>query len=184
MEKIQGYDEAEALTGEYEVLKPGKYICKIVNAREELSAKSGRKMLVIEFDIADGEHKDFYKRKHQEALASNTEAKWSGVYRQMLEGEKAAGFLKGMMTSLSACNPKFKWDWDESKLVGLKFGGLFGREQYKGNDGNLKFATKLRFIRSINGLKDAEIPADKLLPAEANMNPYGWEQVNDENLPF
>ena len=30
MKKIDGYDEAEALTGEYEVLEAGGYICKII----------------------------------------------------------------------------------------------------------------------------------------------------------
>ena len=33
MEKLQGYEEAQAITGEYERLEAGGYICKIVSAK-------------------------------------------------------------------------------------------------------------------------------------------------------
>ena len=51
MEKVQGYDEAQAITGEYEVLEAGGYICKIVNAKEDKS-KSGKRMLVLAIEIS------------------------------------------------------------------------------------------------------------------------------------
>ena len=35
MEKVKGYEEAEAITGEYERLNAGGYICKIISAKEE-----------------------------------------------------------------------------------------------------------------------------------------------------
>lgn len=61
MKKIAGYDESEALTGEFEVLEAGGYICKIINAKVEKS-KTNKEMLVIAFDIAEGDHKDYFKR--------------------------------------------------------------------------------------------------------------------------
>lgn len=164
MEKIKGYDEAEALTGEYEILEAGGYICKIVNAKVEKS-KTNKDMLVIAFDISEGDHKDYFKRRYENN--KSIERKWptNGVYRQMLEGDKAVGYLKGLMTSLEASNSSFKWNWDESKLKGLLFGGLFGREQYEAFDGTLKFTTKLQFIRSVDKIKKGEfnVPEDKLL---------------------
>ena len=121
MEKIEGYETAQALTGEYERLKSGGYICKIIAAKEEKS-KSGNRMLTIALDIAEGEHKGFFMKRWEELRKEindpNKEVKYpsAGVYHQMLEGnEKAIGFLKGLMTSLEASNPKFKWDWDEKK---------------------------------------------------------------------
>lgn len=183
MKKINGYDEAQALTGEYEVLEAGGYVCKILNAKEEKS-QSGKEMLVIAFDIEEGEHKDYFKRRFDND--TRLDKKWpvNGIYRQMLEGENAVGYLKGMITSLEASNPKFKWDWDESKLKGLKFGGIFRREQYEAFDGSLKFSTKLQFIRSVEKIKngDFKIPDDKLLNKKQDEGEY--ITVNDDELPF
>ena len=53
MEKVQGYEEAQAMTGEYERLNAGGYICKIISAKEEKS-KSGKRMLVLALDIVEG----------------------------------------------------------------------------------------------------------------------------------
>lgn len=42
-------------------------------------------------------------------------------------------FFKGVLTSLEESNPGFRWNWDESTLVGKKVGGVFGREQFRTN---------------------------------------------------
>lgn len=184
MEKIKGYDEAEALTGEYEILEVGGYICKIISAKVEKSS-TNKDMLVIAFDIAEGEHKDYFKRRFD--ANTSIDKKWpiNGVYRQMLEGEKAVGYLKGLMTILENSNSKFKWNWDETKLKGLMFGGVFGREQYETFNGSLKFATKLQYIRSIEKIKNNEfkIPEDKLLNKKQNDGEFITIEDDDE-LPF
>ena len=72
MEKINGYDSAIALTGEYERLKPGGYICKIIAAKEETSKKSGSRMLTLALDIDEGEHRGFFKKRWEE-LKNNPE---------------------------------------------------------------------------------------------------------------
>ncbi len=191
MEKMQGYEEAEALTGEYETIEPGGYICRIISAKEEKSS-TDKKMLVIAFDIDEGEHKDYYKRRFDELKKNSTPdkpAKWPGVYRQMLEGEKAIGFLKGIMTSLEESNPNFKWNWDESKLKDLRFGGLFGREEYENQiTGERKFSTKIRFIRTIKSIKEGkfEIPKDKLLEPRGDSfeNVFNTTDDGGDGLPF
>lgn len=191
MEKLNGYDEAQAITGEFEILQPGGYICQITGAKEQISS-TNKKMLVIAFDICEGDSAGFYKRKYDEAVKNATldrPAKWSGVYRQMLDGEKSAGYLKGLMTSLEASNQGFKWDWKEEKLKDLKFGGIFGREEYEKFDGTRAFATKLKFIRTIEKVKtgDFKIPEDKLLPEQNNeMNFDKFDSITSENndLPF
>jgi len=194
MKPIEGYDKAEALTGEYEVLPVGGYICKIVDA-VITTAKSGKEMLVIDFDISEGKYAGYYQRKFEENKKSNQdptkEVKWPGVYRQMLEGEKAAGYFKGLMTTLAASNQGFDWDkcnWDESKLKGLIFGGLFGREEYEKIDGSTGMSTKLLYVRSVEKIRkgDFEIPKDKLLKKEPN--PFAvsneFTPVEDDDLPF
>lgn len=62
MEKVQGYEEAQAITGEYERLNAGGYICKIISAKEEKS-KSGKRMLVLALDIVEGDKKRFFQKQ-------------------------------------------------------------------------------------------------------------------------
>lgn len=195
MKPIENYDKAEALTGEYEALPVGGYVCRIKNAFVTTAQKSGNEMLVIDFDIAEGKYTDFYQKKFDEAKKTNTdptkETKWPGVYRQMIQGEKAAGYFKGLMTTLAASNPGFDWDkcnWDESKLIGLIFGGLFGREEYDKIDGSTGMSTKLRYVRSVEKIRkgEYEIPKDKLLN-KTNDGPFSsndFSTINDSDLPF
>lgn len=188
MEKLKGYDEAQAITGEYERLEAGGYICKIVSAKEEKS-KSGKKMLVLALDIAEGDKKDFFRKKFDEN--TSLDKKWTSgaIYRQMLEGEKAAGFLKGIMTSLEASNEGFKWNWDEKKLKDLKCGAIFGEEEYEKLDGSIGTSTKVRFIRTVKAIQDGnyKVPDIKKLPQKGEAFEDFINSVNsnnNEDLPF
>lgn len=184
MEKMNDYDQTEAFTGEYEKIKLGGQICEIKEAKIDKS-KSGKDMLAIAFDIAEGENKGYYKRKFDNMAQASVDAKWPGVHRillQNLEG-KCNPYFKGFISSVEASNPGYKWVWDEKTLKGKKFGAVYGREQYRGMDGNLKFANKIRFIRSIDKVKDAEIPDDKLLREDSTSD--AWNTVIDDgNCPF
>ena len=187
MEKVQGYEEAQAITGEYEKLNAGGYICKIINAKEEKS-KSGKRMLVLALDIAEGDKKDFFRNRFNEN--SNPDKKWpaGAIYRQMLEGEKAAGFLKGLMTSLESSNEGFKWDWDEKKLANLKCGAIFGEEEYEKMDGSVGTTTKVKFIRTIKAIQDGnfKVPELKKLPEKGEAFEDFVNSVTSDNddLPF
>ncbi|CDB32112.1 pF05037 family protein [Clostridium sp. CAG:575] len=187
MEKVQGYEEAQAITGEYERLNAGGYICKIVSAKEEKS-KSGKRMLVLALDIIEGDKKDFFRNRFIED--NRTEKKWpsGAIYRQMLEGEKAAGFLKGLMTSLEASNEGFKWGWDEKKLANLKCGAIFGEEEYEKMDGSVGTTTKIKFIRTIKAIQDGnfKVPELKKLPEKGEAFEDFVNSVTSDNddLPF
>lgn len=191
MEKIQGYDEAQAITGEYETLKAGGYICKIINAKEETS-QNGNRMLVIAFDINEGEHKNFYQRRFEELKKANndpaTTVKYpnNGVYRVMLDSEKAAGYLKGLITSVEASNQNFKWNWDEKELKDKLFGGVFGEEEYEKMDGKIGTSVKLRWIRSVQAIEDGKykIPDKKYLNKKSD-NIFNTDaKDDDDDLPF
>lgn len=186
MEKLEGYEEAKAMTGEYEKLEAGGYICKIVSAKEEKS-KSGKRMLVLSLDIAEGEKKDFFRKRFDEN--TSPEKKWSpgAIYRQMLEGEKAVGFLKGLMTSLEASNEGFKWDWDEKKLKDLKCGAIFGEEEYEKMDGSIGVSTKIKYIRTTKAIQygNYKVPELKKLPQKGEAFDNFTNIVDsDEPLPF
>lgn len=186
MEKLKGYDEAQAITGEYEKLNAGGYICKIKSAKEEKS-KTGKRMLVIALDILEGDKKDFFKKRFDED--TRAEKKWpaGAIYRQMLEGEKAAGFLKGLITSIEASNEGFKWDWDEKKLANLKCGAIFGEEEYEKLDGSVGTSTKVKFIRTVKSIEEGnfKIPEIKKLPQKGEaFEDFINSVTSDEELPF
>lgn len=170
--KPEGYDQAPAYTGESAQLPKGKYVCVIKLA--EVQTKRDKEQLALYFDIAEGEYKDFYRNGYEAKKASGKASKdwrddWRGVYRQNM-ADKGLPWLKGIITSIEKSN-NFTFVWDkegnEKDLAGKKFGGLFRREQFEANDGSHPFTTRLHQIRSLQGLADAEIPEDYLLPETA-----------------
>lgn len=202
IKKPTGYDEAATYTGEVPQLPKGKYVCVIKQVSTQES-RNGNQQFVILFDIAEGEYKDFYKKMFDEDKAQNSQnAKWKGVFKQNMEG-RGTPWFKGVITSIERSN-NFTFRWDQEKnedtLKGKKFGGLFGREQFLIESGEKRMATRLMYIRSIEGLKNAEIPEDKLLPegptaaTPAPMDPAhplgggdGFMNIPDgidEELPF
>lgn len=187
MEKIKGYDEAQAITGEYEKLEAGGYICKIISAKEDKS-KSGKNMLVLALDIVEGDKKDFFRNRFTENASPDKKWPAGAIYRQMLEGEKAAGFLKGLMTSLENSNEGFKWNWDEKKLVDLKCGAIFGEEEYERLDGTIATTTKVKFIRTVQSIKEGKfkIPEIKKLPQKGEAFEDYINSISSDNddLPF
>ena len=82
IKKPQGYDEAMAYTGEVQSLPKGKYVCVIKQVATQES-KNRNLQLVILYDIAEGEYKDFYKKAFESDKARNgANAKWHGVFKQ------------------------------------------------------------------------------------------------------
>ena len=166
MNPVPGYNESPAYTGEVMQLPAGLYVCivKQVNVQND---KNGKEQMIVLFDIAEGEHKGFYQKQYEARKQTSTDAKWGGVHRQFTH-DKGLPFFKGMICSIEKSNNGYRWDWNEKGLVGKRFGGVFGREEFMTSDGQKKFSTKLMQIRSVDGLKEAVIPEDKLLAPNAN----------------
>lgn len=184
MELPKDYEQTQGFTGEYETLEPGGYVCVIKSARVE-KTKTDKDMLVIAFDIAEGEEKaGFYQRKFDKD--TRAEKKWQGVHRLLvLDNEgKCNKYFKGFTTSVEASNPGYKFTGDETTLKGKKFGGLFGKEEYENVFKERKMTTKLRFIRSANGIKEAKVPEPKLLPQKSDISFETDFIAYNDDLPF
>lgn len=162
--KPQGYDEAPAYTGEFASLPAGLYVCEILGVKQE--EHNGHSRFVMQFDIAEGDQKGFYQKQYNAEKQMNQAAKYKGVHRQNME-EQGLPFFKGLMTSVERSNQGFHFPWgtqgNEKTLVGKRFGAVMGREEFLTSDNQKRMATKIVQIRSIDGLKDAKIPEDKLL---------------------
>lgn len=200
IKKPSGYDAAPAYTGEFQQLPKGKYVCIIKQVATQES-KNGNQQFVLLYDIAEGEHKDFYQKLFDADKAQNPSgAKWRGVFKQNMEG-KGLSWFKGIITSIERSNSfTFQWDKEnnEAQMKGKKFGGVFRRRQYEADNGNRPIVTELFQIRSLSGLAEAEVPEDVLLPdgdsgcpgPQSTAAPIGDgfmsipEDSGDEGIPF
>lgn len=182
MKKYDGYEQAEAFTGEYEKLEAGGYVCKILKVQAE--EKDYGTLLRIAIEITEGEHEGYYRRSFENKKQYDDEAKWPGMYYQTVR-QSDLKFFKGFITSLEASNPGFKWDWDEKKLVGKIFGGVFGEEEYQKQDGTIGTSVKCKFVRSADSIREGrfKIPEIKRLQNSSPTTNYISQDIIDE-LPF
>ena len=195
--KPQGYDEAPAYTGEVIQLPAGLYVCEVLGVKQE--EYNGHERLIMQFDIAEGEYKGFYQKQYNAVKQTDQSAKYKGIHRQNMD-EQGLPFFKGLMTSIEKSNAGYSFPWgqqgNEKTLVKKKFGAVMGREEFLTNEGEKRMATKIMQIRSIDGLKDAKVPEDKLLRETrdcAAVSQYGPADKDgfmnipddiDEELPF
>ena len=170
IKKFNDYDSIQVFEGGPQ-LEPGGYELKIIGAKVEQFTSC--EILKIAFDIINNEqYAGFYKQRFDAAKLQNADAKWSGVFDVFIpkdDGSELDGYtkqaFKSFITSVERSNDGYTWNWDENSLKGKTFGGLFGREEFQTKDGELKFAVKCRFPRSIDSIRSGnfQIPKDKLL---------------------
>lgn len=183
--KFNGYDEIQVTEGGA-ALEPGGYELRIIGAKVEKFTNC--EILKVAFDIVNNEkYAGFYSTRFKAAKAQNPNAKWGGVFDVFIpkdDGTEYDGYtkqaFKRFITSVEKSNEGYIWNWDENSLKDKMFGGLFGREQFKTNEGDLKFAVKCRFPRSIESIKsgDFKIPEDKLYKEKASSS-SSFGDIND-----
>jgi hypothetical protein len=179
---IQGfsdYEKTEANTfGQIERLTLGGHVCKILEVETETitSKKDGSiyNILKIKFDIDEPDAQaGFYQRKFvEDANKDALAAKWKGYYRLTIPSNASPDFAKQnwktFLTSIEKSNPGVQINgsvgFEENLLVGKKFGGIFGLEEFTlPSDGRTITFTRIRFARSTEKIEDAAIPSVKLL---------------------
>ena len=187
MKKPNNYDNTPVQDG-YTPLQLGGHVCKIVKL-EETKSKTGKDMLKIYLDIADGEQKDYYKQRFDND--TRTEKKWGCVVYILVEdneGNTNRAF-KTFIDSVEKSNGGFtvKWGEDFGKQFKNKLvGGVFGREEYINPNNERKFATKCRYFTTIDRVrKGIEPPKDKLLQNKSTFPGYEPTQEDEsDDFPF
>lgn len=185
MEKPQGYDEAQAF-GEFETLPAGGYKCIIKKVACE-KTQAGKEYLKLAIDILEGEFKDFFQKKFDND--TREEKKWSGVWTVFTEGFNPGTTnpkFKGLITSVEASNPNFKFNFDEKTLEGKKVGIVFREEDFLGTDGLPHTAVKPFFALSIDKAEEAKIPNPKKVTqkGEAFDDFTTASAADNDDLPF
>ena len=115
-----------------EPLPAGGYVAKILNAKVE--EYSWGEVLVISFDIAEGEYKDFFSKQYKEN--TREDKKWKGNFRLTVPQESNQYFDSQKRTfgnaiwAIEESNPGYHWDWNETALKGKMVGVLFRNYEY------------------------------------------------------
>lgn len=171
IKKFSDYDSIQIYEGGLSV-EPGGYELVILGAKvEDFNSCS---VLKIMFDIVNHDtYNKMFSERYKAAKAQNPDAKWPAggtfdVFIPRDDGTEMDGYtkqaFKRFTTSVEKSNSGYIWNWNENSLKGKKFGGVFGREEFKAKNGEYKFAVKCRFPRSIESIQngDFKIPEDKL----------------------
>ena len=154
MKKLDLTNVKEA--GSFEKLAPGGYVCRYTNVED----KPDKEYLYMEYDIAEGEFKDYYKQMQDKFDF------WGGRVIRSYK-EKAQPMFKRMCSAVSKSNGSFVFDGgqinsDEKTLVGKLVGLVFGEEEYIGNDGNVKIRLYVYAEHSVADIKSGNFKVPEL----------------------
>jgi len=190
----QGFDPKESKGGSPQ-LPGGGYVCRIMSAKMQNALSSGLPMVVVAFDICEGEYANYYHKKWDNAKNYSPDAKYGGVARIPAvdaQGKARKGFNSfcGAVEASNDC--KLPQD-DELFLTSLKgkyVGIIFGREEFETRDGRVMWTTKPKFYRSVATIEsgDFDIPDD--VPLEKSSYDAGFGNDVDSfaqaesDLPF
>ena len=167
LKPIDNWDQIEGIEmGEREEVKLGGHEVVIKNAYEYKSEVSGTTSLKIEVDIAGNDKQAGFYQRMFDSITDLKNKKWSNgacKYVSLKEEEKCQAMFKGFITAVENSNPGYKWNWDETSLIGKKLCGVFGLEEYEKQDGSIGTSVKLTQFRSLDKLPEVRIPRVKLI---------------------
>lgn len=185
MKKIENYENVQASSGEFARPTAGGYICKIIDVEDvPMDANTGKgDYLRIEYDIADGELKGYYKEQF-DRWGGNWNASFIRSYK-----EKALGMLKHFTNCIEASNAGYEWDWNEKGLIGKVVGLVLGEEEYRNNAGEIKTKLTVNQVKTVEDIKNGnfKVPAPKKLAVENSSNNIAeFTPIEDssDDLPF
>ena len=189
------WDSVQEFSSDRPKLPLGAYVCKIRRAIVQ-PTKYGEQLCVL-FDIAEGEHKDYFDADFK--ANTRTDKKWKGVLRQFVplddgseKDEWTKSSFKGLTTSVEKSNPGYVWNWDENSLAGKFVGIMFRNEEWE-YDGKTGWAVRPFRAISTDSVRNGDytLPADKPLKNKAaadggEYNPGGFSEIKDDDgdLPF
>lgn len=167
MKAFNGF-EAKKQGGEREKLPAGGYVAKIMNA-EEISYSWGS-VLLISFDVIEGEYKDFFRRDYQEN--TNEDRKWRGTYRLTIprdDGSEKDEWTKrtfgNAIWAIEDSNRGYAWDWNEAGLKNKTVGVLFRNREWE-IDGNTGWTTECCKLTSADDIRNGKFKMPKDKPLE------------------
>ena len=175
-----------------EPLPAGGYVAKILNAKVE--EYSWGEKLVISFDIAEGEYKDFFRKQYNEN--TREDKKWKGNFRLTVPQESNQYFDSQKRTfgnaiwAIEESNPGYHWDWNEAALRGKIVGVLFRNFEWEMDDGRSGWSTECCTFVSVDDVRTGNFkqPKDKPLKRKESYSSNQFSEMveidSTEDLPF
>ena len=195
MKPFNGFDKVQAFS-ERVKLPAGGYVAKCIGAKVvTYPGKNGNpdvEKLEIAVDITEGEFAGYYKNDYDTNTAEDK--KWKGVCRLYIptdDGSEKDEFtkrrFKGMAMAFEDSNSGYHWDWDETRLKGLKVGILVRDKEWEFN-GKTGFAPEIISFASVQNIRDGKFktPNTKYLNGSApaiSPDAPATESTNDD-YPF
>ena len=192
-EKVQSYSNRKKLP-------VGGYVLKIENVRLDEGKNGNSDMIVLMFDIAEGEQKGFFRRDFETQFGEDK--KWKGrtiVYCPRDDGSERDGYTKSkfkrIMENFEASNPGYYFDWDETKFKGKLIGAIFG-ELNSVIDGKQITYTGLRDTTTVEDIRKGtfQIPDaqykngasanNKTSEPKTDSNGFMTASGTEEDIPF
>ena len=185
MKKIENYENVQASSGDFARPTAGGYICQIIDVEDVPMNSQGKgDYLRIEYDIADGDFKGYYKEQF-DRWGGNWNASFIRSYK-----EKALGMLKHFTNCIEQSNAGYEWDWNEKGLIGKVVGLVLGEEEYENKSGEVKTKLIVSQVKTVEEIKngDFKVPAPKKLEVTGRTNDFAeFTPVADgsmDDLPF
>lgn len=180
MKPFKNYDNTKPYT-DTEKLPAGAYIVKLMKGARVESYSWGE-VLLVPFDIAEGEYKDYYTNQFKNSQLEDK--KYKGVYRMNLpkdDGTEQDGWtMRRFKTDIMAVedsNSGYHWEWDENTLAGKTVGMLFQNREWEFN-GSSGWSAQPHSLKAVEDIRNGKykLPADKPL---ANKKPSISIEVDD-----
>lgn len=173
------------------------YIIKFKNDVNAIDCKAdnyGNDVITAEFDIAEGDYFEFYKKQYESN--TNEDKKWKGNFRFKVPAENdfsdsAAWNRKAFNTNMVAIedsNAGYSWNWDEKSLAGKFAGLLFRDKEYEVNGHRGWYSEPFRLI-TVDDAKNGNytLPKKKPLGDSAKSNDGFLNVPNNasaDEIPF
>lgn len=185
----ENYKKAQAYT-QQERLPIGGYVLKILNV--EYKENDWGDQLILSYDVAEGDQKDFYKRNYQNQTTEDK--KWKGTTRINVpkddgteQDEWKMRSFKSMVEAFEDSNQGYHWAWDENTLKDKLIGGVFNDKEWEMN-GRTGFFTNCHHLTSVENIRTGnfKIPDATLLKTKGEPADNNWMNVDgdQEELPF
>ena len=194
----RGYDTTQAAQpGTFSKLAPGGYVCNIVRT-ELVKSKSGRDMLNVFIDIAEGARAGYFRKDLEHRRKFKPDCQWSpnGTYYQLLFDTDGyvTPFFKWFVESVEKSNRGFQINPTEfygNEFTGRLCGFTFGEEEYLKRNGDVGTNIKPKIPLPVDDIKagNFQIPELTKLKADAPKpssmaNAFSGEPIDDGDTPF
>lgn len=203
MRAVKGYTEATATNFNVsERLPAGGYVLKIIGVRDE--SYSWGDVIVIAFDIEEGEYKDFFR--HQFDNMPDHYKKWKGTYRLNVPALKdntedsknkysrSLSFFKAQIQAFEKSNGisiNCSSEWNTEVLKGKLVGAVFGNKEWE-MDGRSGWFTNCDHLVPVSDIREGKfkVPDDKPLRNKEVKNtdssdiPEGFDELLSDDVPF